>query len=536
MQKTEKKRKVIKTGIYAAQGRMLAGSFFLTGVFLLAGRIAVANILGDAENGILMVPQHICEFILALSFYLLPTALSGALSLKNAAGQKRNAFRLLLFTTVVQASLGLIFALVCFFGAKTLSEWTTSGDVAVRVFRMLAPVFFLSAFPSVLRGYFQAAGRPGVPVVSQVAESAVWSIGSAVAAWGMMKYSVTGDQQADNALVFSSNGAAGAVAGGVIAALGGCIFLGITLFLQQRRSRVVRNDHIAGREKLWQTFRFFVVSVCPAFALGLIGTLGRLVKPAWFSHIMDNRGIDQADFLAQMGIYFGRYEPFLIIPVVMAASAAILVMPVMRVMSAAGAKKAVNERAGKGIRMAAVLLFPSGTMLAVLAPPLLSFLFNDTRESTVLLVRMGGISVIFGGFAFASCILLYGMNRTRDVLKHAIISFITDLAVFAVLALSMKLEVYSIWGSSLASQVVLCILNYYKMYHLGGLHPSDIHFVLKPFLVSVVMGTASYAVYLAVDLTVGGRFLPALLPVFVAVVIYGITVWKLDLIKERKSE
>lgn len=536
MEKMDKKRKVIKTGVYAAQGKMLAVSVLLTGFFLTAGRIVSANILGDEGNGILTVPQYICESILLLSFFFLPTVLSGTMSLRNAAGQKKSAFALFFCSSVVQTIAGILFSIVCFGGAEWFSVLTTDSEYAVYAFRMLAPVFFLSVFPSVLRGYFQTAGMSGISVMSQVIESALWSGGSIVASWAMVKYGTTAAESGDS-LKAASYGAAGAVAGGVLAAVAGCVFLGTAMFLRSKRNpERFYTGHFVEKESIVQTLRCFFVSVCPAFGAVLPTILGRVIKPSLFSHIMAEQGKDQGERLNQLGLYSGRYEICLMFPIVLAAYSAVFVMPVMRFMTASGVRRGACERAGKAVRMASVLLFPSSAVLLTLAAPLSFLLFDDRRTETIFLIRITGISSFFAGMAFASCILLYGMNRTATAVRNAVAAAAADLVVFAVLAYGMKTDLHAIWGSGLTAVVFLCGLNGYELYRMGGIRRADLSFMIRPFLVTIVMGTVAYAGYLAVDLIVGGRLLPGIIPMAAAIVLYWISVWKLKLLKTKKSE
>lgn len=59
---------------------------------------------------------------------------------------------------------------------------------------------------------------------------------------------------------------------------------------------------------------------------------------------------------------------------------------------------------------------------------------------------------------------------------------------------------------------------------------------IKPLIASAVMGIVSYAVHLALDLFVGGRWIPTMIAIFTAMLVYVAVVLKIGTLSEEDIE
>ena len=59
---------------------------------------------------------------------------------------------------------------------------------------------------------------------------------------------------------------------------------------------------------------------------------------------------------------------------------------------------------------------------------------------------------------------------------------------------------------------------------------------VKPLVASAVMGIVTYAVHLAMDLLVGGRWIPTIFAILTAVIVYVVVVLKIGTLSDEDIE
>ena len=107
-----------------------------------------------------------------------------------------------------------------------------------------------------------------------------------------------------------------------------------------------------------------------------------------------------------------------------------------------------------------------------------------------------------------------------------IIALLIMLVVF-------KMGIYALVGSNIVFGICMCMLNERAIHKACGYRQEIAFTFAKPLLAAIIMGAVTYAVYLCLDLLIGGRFIPTCISVFIAVLVYGVLILKLGVLTAK---
>ena len=101
---------------------------------------------------------------------------------------------------------------------------------------------------------------------------------------------------------------------------------------------------------------------------------------------------------------------------------------------------------------------------------------------------------------------------------------------------SVKLEILkkgTLVGSNIVFAVIMCVLNQRKIRQVCGFRINLRRTFVKPLIASAIMGAVTYGVHFGLDRLIGGRVIPTVLAIFVAVIVYGVLILKLGALSEK---
>ena len=199
---------------FLKQGSILAAASILVRLIGMFYRIPLANIIGDAGNGIYSAAFEVYNILLIISSYGMPMAVSKMVSAKCTKKEYKGAYRVFRYSMVFSIFSGGLMALFVFFGAGWIERTFFSSFQGISIpLRVLAPTIFVVAVMGTLRGLFQGKNTMLPTAVSQILEQIVNAVVSIVAAYYLMS-----DHSASKNL--SAWGAAGGTVGTL---LGACL-------------------------------------------------------------------------------------------------------------------------------------------------------------------------------------------------------------------------------------------------------------------------------------------------------------------------
>ena len=518
---------------YLVQGAILAAAAVITKVIGVVYRVPLANILGDEGNGFYGYAYQVYAMALMLSSYSLPTAVSKLVSERVASGKRRNAFRVFMCSLVFAFIVGLIITLAIFFGAGAISEHVMRSPLSVYALKVLAPGLFIVAVMAVLRGYFQGLNTMVPTAISQIIEQLVNAVVSIVGASILFGIGTRAGEKAGEELLGPAYGAAGSTIGTVSGAAAGLLFLIFVFWLYKGNIRKqLKRDRTRGRESYSHILKILVFTAVPVILSTAVYNINQILDLTIFNHIMDAQGFVEQEYMALQGIYTAKYDTLINVPMAIPYALSASIVPSLTAVVTNGTRKQVHSKINQTLRITMVVAIPSCIGYFVLASPIMVLLYNDRSTTPAHLLMMGAIVVVLYGLSSVTNSILHGLNYMTSPAKNAGVALVIHLAAFVLMMTVFKMNVYALVGGNIVFALAMSILNLIKIRKVSGFRMDLLSTFGKPFTAAAIMGVITYGVFRLFDLLVGGRVIPVLVSLIVAVLVYAVVLLKIGTLSE----
>ena len=518
---------------FIAQGAIHAAATVLTKVIGVVYRIPLANILGDAGNGFYGYAYQIYAMALMVSSLSLPTAVSKLVSAKMAVGQKRNALRVFACSMVFAVVVGLAVTAAIFFGADAISVYAMKSPLSVYALKMLAPGLFIVAIMAVIRGYFQGLGSMMPTAVSQIIEQLIRAVISIVGASIFVDLGTSAGEKAGEELLGPAYGAAGATLGTVLGALIALFFLFFVLWAYKgTMRRQYRTDRSRKQESYSHILKVLVFTAVPILFSTAIYNINQILDLTIFNHIMEAQGYVEEEYMALQGIYSGKYDTLVNVPLSIPTALCASVVPSLTAAVANGSKKLVHDKIDQTLRLTMVITIPCGVGFLVLASPLMVLLYNDASKTPAYLLMLGSVVVVLYAWASILNSILHGLNYISSPAKNAAIALGIHLVAFVIMMTVFKMNVYALAAGNIVFSMCMCWLDQRKVHKVCGFKLNIGDTFVKPLIASAVMGVVALLVYLGLNAVIGGHWFPVCAAILAAIPVYVVVVLKIGALSE----
>ena len=527
-QKIQKKQ---KKDDFLMQGMILAIAMVMTKVIGVVYRIPLTNILGDEGNGFYGYAFEVYAMALMLSSLSLPTAVSKLVSARMAMGQRRNAFRVFLGSLLFSLAVGILISLIIFLGAGTIASDFMESPLSVYALRVLAVGLFIVALLGVLRGYFQGLGTMMPTAVSQIIEQIINAVVSIAGASVLFKIGVSKGKESGEELLGPAYGAAGGTLGTVLGAFFALLFLLFCFYVFRGRiRRGIASDRTRRRESYSRILKILILTIIPVIFSTAIYNINQILDLTFFNKIMAAQGFTEKEYMALQGIYTGKYNTLINVPLAVANGLAASVIPSLTMAVTAGEKKKIHSKIDQSIRFTMLIAIPCFVGFVVLASPLMILLYNDAGTTPAWTLALGAVTVILYSWSTVSNSILQGLDEMVVPAKNAAISLAVHLAALLVMLIVFKWNIYALVLSNIVFSVCMCFLNARAIRRTCGYRQEIDKTFLKPLTAAVFMGIVTYLVHLLLDIFVGGRFVPTVIAILIAMPVYGVSILKLGVL------
>ena len=528
-----RKRKV-RGDDYIVQGSILAAAVVITKVIGVVYRIPLTNLLGDEGNGFYGYAYQVYAFALMISSLSLPTAVSKLVSARMAVGQKRNAFRAFLCALLFAVTVGFAVALVIFLGAGAISEHMMKAPLSVYALRVLAPGLFIVAVMAVLRGYFQGLGTMMPTAVSQVIEQFFNAIVSIIGAGVLFDIGTRIGEEKGEELLGPAYGASGGTLGTVVGALTGLLFLLFVLWMFKGGiKRQLRRDRSRKRESYSHLLRALIMIAVPVIFSTAIYNINQIIDLTVFNHIMDAQGYSEQEYIALQGIYTGKYDPLINVPMSIPYAISSSIVPSLTAVVMAKDRKRTHYQIDQTLRLTTIMTIPSCVGFIVLASPLMVLLYNDPGATPANLLMLGAVVIVLYGWSSITNSILHGLNYMSSPAKNAAVALAVHLIAFVLMLTVFRMNVYALVGSNIIFALIMCFLNQRKIRKVCGFRLDIVRMFGKPFLAAAVMGIVTYLVHRGLDMLIGGRVIPTVTAILAAIAVYVVLILKLGTLSDN---
>ena len=322
--------------------------------------------------------------------------------------------------------------------------------------------------------------------------------------------------------------------GTVIGAAAGLLFLLFVLWIFKGGiRRQIQRDHTKGKESYSHILKILVMTAIPVIFSTAIYNINQILDLTVFNHIMDAQGFTESEYMALQGIYTGKYDPLINVPMSIPYALSTSIVPALTTVVMARNRKKTHYQIDQTLRLTTIITLPSCVGFLVLASPLMVLLYNDAGKVPAQLLMLGSVVIILYGWSTITNAVLQGLNYLSSPAKNAAAALVVHLGALVLMLTVFKLNVYALVGSNIVFAVIMCVLNQRKIRQVCGFRINIRRTFVKPLIASAIMGVITYAVHFGLHRLIGGRVIPTVLAIIVAVIVYGVLILKLGALSEK---
>lgn len=497
---------------------VLALAIGVVKVIGLLFKIPIVRILGEAGYADFSNAYYIYSILLTVSSGGLSVALSKMVAASHAVGEDGQVRRVFRVSTAVFFTLGFISFLLMFFGNSFLAERMHDSQAAAAI-RYLAPAVLCFSLLSAFRGYAQGHSYMVPSAVSQVIEAlGKLLIGLPLAYWAVQAGKEDGTC------------AAYAILGVTVGEILALVYMG----LEYARNRPRGRSLVPANTSVGNIFKELMVIAIPITLTSSAVSVINLIDASVVQGRLQNAlGMAEEQSRTLFGAYSGVQNIYNVPSAFIIAMTASIIPHV----SAAMAQRREKE-AGRVVKAAfhvtALLVFPMGVGMSVLAEPIARMIFKPSNPAlSGRLLMILGIASIFVCMVQVSNAVLqaYGYQRLPIGVMVAAGSamLLIDYNLVAIPAIN-------IFGSPIGTLCCFAIatgVDFYLIRRLVPRPPRFFRLFFGPALATALMGVAAWGSYKLARLALDNT-LSVLIAIVVAVAVYAFLVIYLKLLSRSE--
>lgn len=528
---TEKKK---KEGAFLIQGAILASAGIITKIIGVIYRIPLINIMGDQGQAYYGIAFEIYAIALLLTSYSLPLAVSKLVSARVAKGERRNAFRVFKAALIFAVTAGTAIGLIVFFGSDFIAGKIMAMEPSKYALRVLAPCLLVVAIMGVIRGYFQGLGTMLPTAISQILEQIVNAVVSVVGASYLFQFGKKAAETKAKEYLPAAYGAAGGTLGTLCGAIAGLLFLAF-VFLAYRKiiKRQLRRDHSRYRESYSDIFIVLFYTITPVILSTAVYQSTKILDAGIFSNIMDVQGMAKEKYETLWGMYTGKFNTLVNVPLAIANAVGASVIPSLTAAVTSGDRKLVYSKIQLATRFTMIISIPSMVGCMVLARPVLDLLFSGNNKVPALLLITGAVTIVFYSLSTITNAMLQGVNRMTIPIRNAAISLVIHLIALFIMLVALKMNIFAVIGGTIVFSFSMCVLNQRALRREIGYRQEKMKTFIIPLMASIIMGVVALISQMILELILPQK-LATVITLFVSVIVYGVALLLLGGLTEEE--
>lgn len=528
---TEKKK---REGAFLVQGAILASAGIITKIIGVIYRIPLINIMGDQGQAYYGIAFEIYAIALLLTSYSLPLAVSKLVSARVAKGERRNAFRVFKAALIFAITAGTAIGLIVFFGSDFIAGKIMAMEPSKYALRVLAPCLLVVAVMGVIRGYFQGLGTMLPTAISQILEQIVNAVVSVVGASYLFEFGKKAAETKAKEYLPAAYGAAGGTLGTLCGAIAGLLFLAF-VFLAYRKiiKRQLRRDHSRYQESYSDIFTVLFYTITPVILSTAVYQSTKILDAGIFSNIMDVQGMAKEKYETLWGMYTGKFNTLVNVPLAIANAVGASVIPSLTAAVTSGNRKLVYSKIQLATRFTMIISIPSMVGCMVLARPVLDLLFSGNNKVPTLLLITGSLTIVFYSLSTITNAMLQGVNRMTIPIRNAAISLVIHLVALFIMLVAFKMNIFAVIGGTIVFSFSMCVLNQRALHREIGYKQEKMKTFVIPLMASIIMGVVALISQMILEIILPPK-IATVLTLFVAVIVYGIALLLLGGLTEEE--
>ncbi len=504
-----------KTNSFVLQAGILAAAGMVVKVIGLIYRSPLLSIIGLEGNNYYSAAINIYTIILLISSYSIPSAISKVIAQRLAFQEYRNAQKVFHCALLYVLIVGGIAAVLTFVAAPVLVSKNPNATAALRV---LAPTIFFSGFLGVLRGYFQAHGSMAHTSISQILEQIVNAAVSILAAYLLIRFAAS--QDATTQAIYGSAGSAIGTGAGVLTGL--LFMIGMYMLNRQFIHKRAARDRSRHEESYGEIFKVIFTIVTPFILSTFIYNCSTVVNMYIYYYVMDYKQVDTVLYGNYYGIFSTQAVAVVNIPIAIASAMSSATIPSVSTTFVRKEYARTRKQVTKAIQMTMLVSIPAMVGMAVLAKPIMQFIFpqEDSLDMASGLLAALAVTVVLYGLSTLTNAVLQGTGKVNTPVIHSVIALVIQVAGLMGLLLYTNLDTYALACANIIYSLVMCLLNQWSVHKHLKYKLDFVKIFLKPGFAALIMGAVAYGVYHGLYFLLPVSRLVLLIAIGIAVCVY----------------
>lgn len=522
--KTKNSASASGSGNFLMQGSILAVAGIIVRFIGLLYKIPITRALGDDGIGYFNTAHEIYNVGLILSSYSLPLAMSKLIAARRVKKRHRDVNHVFISGLIFGTVVGGIMTLLLLFEADWITTNIFNSPSSALPLKVMAPTIFVFSVMGVFRGYFQGRGNMIPTSVSQIIEQMVNAIVSITASYLFMSWFAEKENPA-------SYGAAGATLGTLFGALAAFTFLAVTMVVYYKGNSSRMGKRQKAPEETWgQIYMALVLTLTPIILSQFVYQLSGTVDNSLFGLIMGEKGFEEKERLAMLGIYSGKYRLLSNVPVAIASSLGTSMTPSIVNSRTMRQHSEVKSKIRLTIKFNMLIAIPCAVGMGVLSGPVMQLLFRDSRVLTATLMQIGAPAVVFFSLSTVTNSVLQGIDLMQKSVTHSAISLVIHALLVYVMLARLNWGVYGLVIGNVTFALVVCILNWISIGRALRYRQEVKTTFLLPLLASLIMGIVTLASYTLMHLITHSNLVSLAVSVPLSMGVYGLLIILLQVV------
>lgn len=504
-----------KSNSFVLQAGILAAAGMIVKVIGLIYRSPLLSIIGLEGNNYYSAAINIYTIILLISSYSIPSAISKVIAQRLAFKEYRNAQKVFHCALLYVLIVGGIAAVFTYVAAPFLVSKNPNATAALRV---LAPTIFFSGFLGVLRGYFQAHSSMVHTSISQILEQIMNAVVSILAAYLLIR--MVSSQDTTTQAVYGSAGSAIGTGAGVLTGL--LFMFGMYMLNRNYIHKRMTRDYSRHEESYGEIFKVIFTIVTPFILSTFIYNCSTVVNMYIYYYVMDYKQVDTVLYGNQYGIFSTQAVAVVNIPIAIASAMSSATIPSVSTTYARKEYARTREQVTKAIQMTMLVSIPAMVGMAVLARPIMRFIFpqKDSLDMASGLLAALSVTVVLYGLSTLTNAVLQGIGRVNTPVIHAVIALVIQVAGLMAILMFTDLDTYALACANIIYSLFMCLLNQWSVHKHLKYKLDYVKIFLKPGAAALVMGIVAFGVYHGLYLLIPVSRLVLLIAIGIAVCVY----------------
>jgi len=461
---------------------------FMKGAFILMIANIIVKIIGAAfkipltylldEDGMALFTTSYTMYtwLFVIATAGLPVAISRMISESRTKGNFGEVKKILRVSMMLLGVIGIGGTLILFFGAGAFSKMLGNPDAKLGIMAIAPAMLFVSGM-SAFRGFFQGHQDMYPTAASEVCEAVGKLVIGYVGAYYLIKYSVT-------------YAAAGAVFG---VAIGGLLGFAVLVIVYGAKRKTLYAEASVGIARSDKTLLKELIRIAVPITIGAsVFSLTSLIDMAMIMRNLQSTGFSYEEAKFLWGSYSGYAVPMFNLPPTLISAISISLVPTISGAFAVGDRKTAGETAGNSIFITILFALPCAIGMAVLAEPILAFVYHNTNASSTLTIL--GVAVIFVSLVLITNSILQSVKKERIPVYNMLIGGVVKVIINNWLVKNPDININGAPIGTNACYIVILILNLYWIKKELKLKIPFVQYVLKPLVSVAVMAVVALAV------------------------------------------